>query len=104
MRGGRLLVEPAQARLGDGVVRIDRQHVLQADAPIWERLDDPAEPQPRLLVSLLQFGDPQQGLARLLGPSLLGGGDSRPQQFGYLEGLGRVHCIDYTRLARRRKW
>ena len=87
------LVKPGQACLGVRVVRVDRQDVFQADVSVLERIDDPAQPQPGLLVPLVQFGDLQQRLARLLWSVRLGGGDSLSQQIGYLCGVGHVVIV-----------
>jgi hypothetical protein len=57
------------------IAGVDGHHILQAQAPVVERFDGAAEPQPSLLVALVLFDHLRQQVAGLFVLAGLGGGN-----------------------------
>jgi len=76
----RLAFDPGQALAGPLILRIDRQDVLQTNLGLFLILDNAAEPEPDLLVALVEFGRLDQQLTGQGLVPCLGGGDSLLQE------------------------
>lgn len=79
-----LPVEPIESRARSGVLRVERQHILQRHAPVLVAIYDARKPEPRLCVTLVALDHAQEQLTRPLALARLGLGDALDQPLACL--------------------